>query len=119
MEGAHALPPELEASASRRPAGAGGVHGDREAGRARRRRIPDPDRDVRLPCFAGWVRAPENVWLIGVAGAGKSHMLGALGTAAVEAGRRVRNFTAATVVADGDPPRPHSDPIRIWRRVLT
>jgi DNA replication protein DnaC len=45
-----------------------------------------------------WVRAAENVCLIGPAGTGKSHMLVALGIAAVEAGHRVRYFTAAELV---------------------
>jgi DNA replication protein DnaC len=45
-----------------------------------------------------WVRAAENVCLIGPAGTGKSHMLVALGIAAVEHGHRVRYFTAAELV---------------------
>ena len=45
-----------------------------------------------------WVRAAENVCLIGPAGTGKSHILVALGIAAVEAGHRVRYFTAAELV---------------------
>jgi DNA replication protein DnaC len=45
-----------------------------------------------------WVRAAENVCLIGPAGTGKSHMLVALGIAAVAAGHRVRYFTAAELV---------------------
>jgi len=45
-----------------------------------------------------WIRATENVCLIGPAGTGKSHMLVALGVAAVEAGHRVRYFTAAELV---------------------
>lgn len=45
-----------------------------------------------------WVLAAENVCLIGPAGTGKSHMLVALGIAAVEAGHRVRYFTAADLV---------------------
>ena len=45
-----------------------------------------------------WIRAAENVCLIGPAGTGKSHMLVALGHAAVEAGYRVRYFTAAELV---------------------
>ena len=44
-----------------------------------------------------WVRAAENVCLIGPAGTGKSHMLVALGIAAVEHGHRVRYFTAELV----------------------
>jgi len=45
-----------------------------------------------------WVRAAENVCLIGQAGTGKSHVLVALGIAAVEAGHRIRYFTAAELV---------------------
>ena len=45
-----------------------------------------------------WIRAAENVCLIGPAGTGKSHTLIALGIAAVEQGHRVRYFTAAELV---------------------
>ena len=45
-----------------------------------------------------WVRAAENICLIGPAGTGKSHVLVALGVAAVHAGHRVRYFTAADLV---------------------
>jgi len=45
-----------------------------------------------------WVRAAENICLIGPAGTGKSHVLVALGVAAVQAGHRVRYFTAAELV---------------------
>jgi len=45
-----------------------------------------------------WLRAPENVCLIGPAGTGKSHVLVALGHAAVEQGHRVRYLTAAELV---------------------
>lgn len=45
-----------------------------------------------------WLRAPENVCLIGPAGTGKSHILVALGHAAVDAGHRVRYLTAAELV---------------------
>jgi DNA replication protein DnaC len=45
-----------------------------------------------------WIRAAENTCLIGPAGTGKSHVLVALGVAAVEAGHRVRYFTAADLV---------------------
>jgi DNA replication protein DnaC len=45
-----------------------------------------------------WVRAAENVCLIGPAGTGKSHLLVALGHAAIEHGHRVRYFTAADLV---------------------
>jgi DNA replication protein DnaC len=45
-----------------------------------------------------WIRGAENACFIGPAGTGKSHMLVALGVAAVEAGHRVRYFTAAELV---------------------
>ena len=45
-----------------------------------------------------WIRAAENLCLIGPAGTGKSHTLVGLGIAAVEAGHRVRYFTAAELV---------------------
>jgi DNA replication protein DnaC len=45
-----------------------------------------------------WIRAGENICLIGPAGTGKSHMLVALGIAAVEAGHRVRYYSAAELV---------------------
>jgi DNA replication protein DnaC len=45
-----------------------------------------------------WIRATENLCMIGPAGTGKSHTLVALGIAAVEAGHRVRYFTAAELV---------------------
>ena len=45
-----------------------------------------------------WIRGAENTCLIGPAGTGKSHLLVALGVAAVEAGHRVRYFAAADLV---------------------
>jgi DNA replication protein DnaC len=45
-----------------------------------------------------WIRAAENACLIGPAGTGKSHILVALGVAAVQAGHKVRYFTAAELV---------------------
>jgi DNA replication protein DnaC len=42
-----------------------------------------------------WVAAAENLALVGPAGTGKSHLLVALGIAAVQAGHRVRYLTAA------------------------
>ena len=45
-----------------------------------------------------WVRAAENLCLVGPAGTGKSHALIALGHAAVAAGMRVRYFAAADLV---------------------
>jgi DNA replication protein DnaC len=45
-----------------------------------------------------WVRAAENLCLIGPAGTGKSHLLLAIGSAAVDAGHRVRYYTAAELI---------------------
>ena len=45
-----------------------------------------------------WIRAKENLTLVGPAGTGKSHTLIALGHAAVATGLRVRYFTAAELV---------------------
>ena len=45
-----------------------------------------------------WIRARENPCFLGPAGTGKSHLLVALGHAAVEAGHRVRHFSAAELV---------------------
>jgi len=45
-----------------------------------------------------WVRAAENYCAVGPAGTGKSHSLIALGVAAVQAGYKVRYFTAADLV---------------------
>ena len=42
-----------------------------------------------------WVRAKENLCLVGPAGTGKSHLLVALGHAANESGFRVRYFSAS------------------------
>ena len=45
-----------------------------------------------------WIRAAENYCAVGPAGTGKSHSLVAFGVAAVEAGCKVRYFTAAELV---------------------
>jgi DNA replication protein DnaC len=45
-----------------------------------------------------WITAAENLCLVGPAGTGKSHILVAVGIAAVTAGHRVRYFTAAELV---------------------
>jgi DNA replication protein DnaC len=45
-----------------------------------------------------WIRAAENLCLVGPAGTGKSHLLIALGHAAVTAGHRVRYLPAAELV---------------------
>jgi DNA replication protein DnaC len=58
--------------------------------------IPQPTFDYLASLE--WIRATENTCLIGPAGTGKSHILVALGVAAVQAGHRVRYFTAADLV---------------------
>ena len=58
--------------------------------------IPQPTFDYLASLE--WIRAAENTCLIGPAGTGKSHVLVALGVAAVQAGHRVRYFTAAELV---------------------
>ena len=45
-----------------------------------------------------WVRAKENLCLVGPAGTGKSHLLVALGHSAIEAGFRVRYFSVVELV---------------------
>jgi DNA replication protein DnaC len=45
-----------------------------------------------------WVRAKENLCLVGPAGTGKSHLLVALGHHAIEVGHRVRYFTATELI---------------------
>ena len=45
-----------------------------------------------------WIKAKENICLVGPAGTGKSHLLVALGHAAVHSGYRVRYFTATDLV---------------------
>jgi len=45
-----------------------------------------------------WIRAAENVCLLGPAGTGKSHLLVGIGHAAVDAGYRVRYLPAAELV---------------------
>lgn len=45
-----------------------------------------------------WIEAKENLCLVGPPGTGKSHLLVALGIAAVEKGKRVRYFSAADLV---------------------
>ena len=59
----------------------------------------DPRRDPRLPGLAGMDhRRARTSCLVGPAGTGKSHLLVALGVAAVHAGHKVRYFTAADLV---------------------
>jgi DNA replication protein DnaC len=55
--------------------------------------IPGPTLDY-LACLE-WITAKENLCLVGPPGTGKSHVLVALGIAAVRAGHKVRYYTAA------------------------
>jgi DNA replication protein DnaC len=55
--------------------------------------IPGPTLDYLASLE--WIAAKENLCLVGPAGTGKSHVLVALGAAAVRAGHKVRYFTAA------------------------
>ncbi len=55
--------------------------------------IPGPTLDYLASLE--WITARENLCLVGPAGTGKSHVLVALGIAAVHAGHKVRYFTAA------------------------
>ena len=67
-----------------------------------------------------WIRAAENVCLIGPAGTGKSHVLLALGSTAVDAGHRVRYVLASRLVnelAEADNDRTLSKVIARYGRV--
>jgi DNA replication protein DnaC len=55
--------------------------------------IPGPTLDYLATLQ--WITAVENLCLAGPAGTGKSHVLVSLGVAAVQAGHKVRYFTAA------------------------
>jgi DNA replication protein DnaC len=55
--------------------------------------VPAPTLDY-LTCLE-WIRAAENLCLVGPPGTGKSHLLVALGVAAVQAGHKARYHTAA------------------------
>jgi DNA replication protein DnaC len=55
--------------------------------------IPGPTLDYLASLE--WITAKENLCLVGPAGTGQSHVLVALGAAAVTAGHKVRYFTAA------------------------
>ena len=58
--------------------------------------IPQPTHDYLVTL--DWIRQTTNLCLIGPAGTGKSHYLIALGHAAVNAGYKVRYFTAIDLV---------------------
>ncbi len=49
-------------------------------------------------CSLEWIRAQENLCLVGPAGTGKSHVLIAAGHAAVQDGMRVRYLTASDLI---------------------
>lgn len=57
-----------------------------------------PQRTFDYLASLEWLAGHENPCLLGPAGTGKSHLLVGLGHAAVEAGYRVRYFTAANLV---------------------
>jgi DNA replication protein DnaC len=58
--------------------------------------IPGPTLDYLATLE--WVTAAENLCLVGPPGTGKSHVLVSLGISAVQAGHKVRYFTAADLV---------------------
>jgi DNA replication protein DnaC len=58
--------------------------------------IPGPTLDYLASLE--WIAAQENLVLVGPAGTGKSHVLVAAGIAAVQAGHKVRYYTAADLV---------------------
>src|SRR5215469_5548710 len=58
--------------------------------------IPGPTLDYLASLE--WITAKENLVLVGPAGTGKSHVLVAVGITAVQAGRKVRYYTAADLV---------------------
>ena len=66
--------------------------------RLRHPRVLGARPDRALPRRTEWVRAPQNLCLIGPAGTGKSHLLIAAGHAAITAGHRVRYLSAAELV---------------------
>ena len=61
--------------------------------------LPDlPAATLAQLAEGAWITAGEPVVLLGDSGTGKTHLLIALGTAAAEAGRRVRYVTTAALV---------------------
>jgi DNA replication protein DnaC len=57
-----------------------------------------PPATLAMLAAGGWIDAGEPVVLLGDSGTGKTHLLIGLGTAAAEAGRRVRYVTCAALV---------------------
>ena len=80
------------------PDAASRLHRREPAREVRRRRFLDPAATFDYLSSLEWIRAAENVCMIGPAGTGKSHTLIALGIAAVEHGHRVKYVTAAELV---------------------
>ena len=79
------------------PAGPRGqVPAQQTARRVRPHPLPDlPPATLGHLADGAWITAGEPVVLLGDSGTGKTHLLIALGTAAAEAGRRVRYITCA------------------------
>ena len=71
------------------------VRGDQDPGGVRPGRVLGPQATFAYLASLEWITARENLCLVGPAGTGKSHLLVALGVAAVAAGHKVRYFTAA------------------------
>ena len=80
------------------PDGRRSVPGGQDSGRVRPGQLLHPPGDVRLPGLAGMDPRRGELLFDRPAGTGKSHVLVALGVAAVEAGHRVRYFTAADLM---------------------
>jgi DNA replication protein DnaC len=57
-----------------------------------------PPATLAHPTSGAWIDAGEPVVILGDSGTGKTHLLIGLGTAAAEAGRRVRYITTAALV---------------------
>ena len=81
-----------------RPDAGRGIPGAQDLAEFDRTSSPIPPATLDYLASLEWIRAAENACLIGPAGTGKSHLLVALGVAAVQAGHRVRYFTAAELV---------------------
>jgi DNA replication protein DnaC len=71
------------------------VPGDQDPGGVRPGRLLGAAGHLAYLASLEWITAAENLCLVGPAGTGKSHLLVALGAAAVAAGHKVRYFTAA------------------------
>ena len=87
-----------DASNARDPDEGGRVPGHQDPRRVRPVRVLHPRPDPGLPGLPGMDQRQGELCLVGPAGTGKSHVLVALGVAAVHAGHKVRYFTAAELV---------------------